>query len=143
LLNTFCSNTDNPTCAKHLVDVTENIVDICTLDGTNLACLKGAPSLQVRNDEISTEGGSESPVAGNITVDEVGMSRKRSKKITSCSSNDTWSFDSGLWSVDWLKNIQKGDITLISSKNKRLRKVGKESGVRGGGGTRPQPARRR
>jgi hypothetical protein len=40
---------------------------------------------------------------------------------------DQWSLGSGPWSVDWLRNIQKGGVGLISSKTKQLRMVGKES----------------
>jgi len=61
------------------------------------------------------------------TVDGKSNQKKRSNKYTSCSLGN-----SGPWSVDWLQNIQQGDIGLISSKNKRLKKVGKENGGSGG-----------
>jgi len=35
--------------------------------------------------------------------------------------------------VDWLQNVQHGDIGLISSHKKRLKKVGKGCGVNSGG----------
>jgi hypothetical protein len=62
-------------------------------------------------------------VAALSTSNEMESNRKkRSKKSISVSVGN-----SGPWSVDWLQNLQKGDIGLISSKNKRLRKVGKEN----------------
>jgi len=48
------------------------------------------------------------------------------------SKDEARSFSSGSWSVDWLQNIQNYDIGLISSKNKRLRKVSKKAGEDGG-----------
>lgn len=39
--------------------------------------------------------------------------------------NEHQDTQSGPWSVEWLCNIQKGDVGLISSKNKRMKKAGK------------------
>jgi hypothetical protein len=61
----------------------------------------------------------------------VGVSRKRRLKTSTISSDDTRSIRSGPWSVDWLRNVQQGDIGLISSNKKRLKKVVRESGAGG------------
>jgi hypothetical protein len=42
---------------------------------------------------------------------------------------DAHSLQSGPWSVKWLRNVKRGDIGLISSNNKRLKKA-----VKGGAG---------
>lgn len=59
----------------------------------------------------------------------------RQSRLTSppWSEEDSTSLRSGPWSVDWLQNIQHGDIGLISSKNKRLKRVRKNLGGRVGG----------
>jgi hypothetical protein len=49
-----------------------------------------------------------------------------------CLKSTEGSFNSGPWSVEWIQSIQQGDIGLISSKKKRLRKVLKESSEDGG-----------
>jgi len=46
------------------------------------------------------------------------------------SAEDRTLIRSDPWSVDWLQNIQHGDIGLISSKHKRLKMVRKNSGSR-------------
>jgi len=35
--------------------------------------------------------------------------------------------------VEWLHNVQKGDVDLISSKKKRMKKVSSDGGGNGGG----------
>jgi hypothetical protein len=70
--------------------------------------------------DMSAAGTTIPTVAAVSTSNNV---KKRRNKSTAGSVGN-----SGPWSVDWLRNIQKGDIGLISSKNKRLRKVGKENG---------------
>jgi len=60
----------------------------------------------------------------------VGPPKKRRHRATSCSTDGGHSFRSGPWNVDWLKNVQQGDIGLISSNKKRLKKV-----VKGGAGS--------
>jgi hypothetical protein len=62
------------------------------------------------------------PIHSNAAVDKI---KKRRIKASMSSKGTTDSFNSGPWSVDWLENMQQGDIGLISSKKKRLRKVGK------------------
>jgi len=99
------------------VDVVEKIVEPCTMDASDLENIHAAPSMPARNETESVEGGNESVEAVYITFDDVGKSRKRRNKFSSSSKDDARSFGSGPWNVDWLQNIQKGDIGLISSKN--------------------------
>jgi len=61
--------------------------------------------------------------------DEVVHSKSRHESYL-CSEEDRTSICSGPWSVDWLQNIQKGNIGLISSKHKRLKRVRKNLGSR-------------
>ena len=63
----------------------------------------------------------------NHDVDNDAL-KKRKARQTSSSADEVRSLQSGSWSVDWLRNVQHGDIGLISSKKKRLRKVGKGCG---------------
>ena len=59
------------------------------------------------------------------------MVHSKSRHKSSLSSEeDRTSIRSGPWSMDWLQNIQKGDIGIISSKHKRLKRVRKNSGSR-------------
>jgi hypothetical protein len=62
-----------------------------------------------------------------------GVSRKRRTKSTSCSHNDSRSSRSGPWSVEWLHKIQQGDVGLISSKKKRMKRVVNDNKGYGGG----------
>lgn len=61
---------------------------------------------------------------------DLGAVRKHRVHVSSRSTDDGKSLSSGPWSVDWLQNVQQGDIGLISSKKKRLKKVS-----RGGDGS--------
>jgi len=63
---------------------------------------------------------------------ENGAIRKR-RAIPTGSGDDARSLRSGPWGVDWLQNVQHGDIGLISSHKKRLKKVGNDCGVDSGG----------
>jgi hypothetical protein len=68
-----------------------------------------------------------------VPSQDVGKSRKRSNNPPPVSNEDGRSYVSGPWSVDWLQNVQQGDIGLISSKNKRLKKVVKKKRGNGEG----------
>jgi len=48
---------------------------------------------------------------------------KRRRNSQSCSQKEVQSSRSGPWSVEWLRNIQQGDVSLISSKKKRLKRT--------------------
>jgi len=66
-----------------------------------------------------------------LRIDEYAVVHRNSRHASSQSSeDDRTSIRLGPWSVDWLQNIQKGDIGLISSKHKRLKRVRKNSGRR-------------
>jgi len=58
------------------------------------------------------------------------------------SQDDTGSVRSGPWSAEWLHNVQKGDISLISSSKKRLKKLVADS-TRTGGGNKSQVVRKK
>ena len=74
------------------------------------------------------EGANENDgVALGIVEDEGFHSKSRLMSAPSTEADRT-SLRSGPWSVDWLQNIQKGDVGLISSKNKRLKRVRRNSG---------------
>jgi hypothetical protein len=80
------------------------------------------------NEEVPGAGASTLIMVSQNSSAEVGSKRKTVRNdYTSCSLGN-----SGPWSVDWLQNIQQGDIGLISSKNKRLKKVGNTVGGKGG-----------
>ena len=64
---------------------------------------------------------------------QVMVSRKRRVKSSLGSRDATGSGRSGPWSVDWLHNVQKGGIGLISSRKKRLKKSSAELASKGGG----------
>ena len=84
------------------------------------------PSLIEDSELKSVEGGIETHETVLRHVVDVGGSRKQRHKPILCSKDEVTSIHSRPWSVDWLQNIQKGDIGLISFKNKRLKKVVKE-----------------
>jgi hypothetical protein len=73
---------------------------------------------------------------------KIGLSRKRGSKPSSCHQHEARSFSTGPWSVDWLQDNQREVKGLISSKNKRLKKVEKEIS-RGGGSFENKVAKRK
>jgi len=83
--------------------------------------------------ETVAEKGKQQDLAAVIHTDAVKLNyNNRRIKSTLNSGGTTESFHSGPWSVEWLENVQQGDIGLVSSKNKRLRKVGKDINENGG-----------
>jgi hypothetical protein len=60
------------------------------------------------------------------------LSKKSGIKSISCSNDNVRSSRFGPWSVEWLRNIQHGDVGLISSNKKRLKKARRDSKGRGG-----------
>jgi len=82
------------------------------------------------------EVGEESKAAEGSALrkDEAAVARSEINPESSLgSAEDRSSIRSGPWSVDWLQNIQHGDIGLISSKHKRLKMVRKNSGSKAEG----------
>jgi len=75
----------------------------------------------------SCAGDSASMAIDQTIATTVGPKLNTTKSLTPCSLGT-----SGPWSVDWLQNTQEGDKGLISSKNKRLKKVVKANGGNGG-----------
>lgn len=51
---------------------------------------------------------------------EEAVSRKRRLKVASSGQEGGTSSQSGPWSVEWLHNIQYGDVGLISSKKEEV-----------------------
>jgi hypothetical protein len=80
------------------------------------------------HDAVSQVGGSSVPPAALDKYGDAGSNRRKRRNKNSSNSLG----NSGPWSIDWLQNIQQGDIGLISSKNKRLKKVGKDNGASDG-----------
>jgi len=70
------------------------------------------------------------------------VSRKRRVKSFVSSRDDSGSGRTGSWSAEWLHNVQKGDIGLISLSKKRLKKMGVDF-VTKGGGVRSQVVRKK
>ena len=86
-------------------------------------CEGSAPSSRPRRSKLVS--------SAKIDQQEV-VSRKRRVKSSMCSQDDTWPSRSGPWSAEWLHNVQKGDIGLISSKKKRLKKMATDTAGLGG-----------
>jgi hypothetical protein len=120
--------TDSHASAVQLNDVDLNVAENVPTDGHMLKIVEIAPSKPFVE---TVEGVSEKTGQVHASVGDDGKSRKRRNKNSASSTDDALSLGSGPWSVDWLKNIQKGDVGLISSKNKRLKKVGTKKGGRG------------
>jgi len=81
---------------------------------------------------VDTLQGRRNTMEASKNCDGLGTHRKRRVRSASCSVEDSHSLRSGLWSIDWLHNVQRGDIGLISSNKKRLKKILK--GCKGSGG---------
>jgi len=104
-----------------------SVQSVCK-DGSTVEKDKHDPIGPEFKEVVSGVGETTPSVAVQVTSVVGGSNqKKRRNKYTSCSLGN-----SGPWSVDWLQNIHQGDIGLISSKNKRLKKVGKEHGGSGG-----------
>jgi len=73
----------------------------------------------------STEEGRQLPEADASKVNDVVLPRKGRNSFPRSYVKEQRSLNSGPWSVDWLHNLQKGDVGLISSRTKRLRTVAK------------------
>jgi hypothetical protein len=103
-----CPN--SPTCSKHIAETSVNSVDLVSSEGDEMP-----------RDKNEAEGDKNQQVAVvNVetvphTVADVGVPRKRRIRGLPSSDEGRKSLRSGPWSVDWLQNIQKGDIGLISS----------------------------
>jgi hypothetical protein len=93
------------------------------IDDTSVVLRSGEQPQVEKNVEATFVCGIDSTIPVENFVEKAGVSRKRCIKSTTVSSEETLSFRSGPWSVDWLQNIQQGDISLISSNNKRLRRL--------------------
>jgi len=61
--------------------------------------------------------------------DGLGAVSKRVMRVQPGIVEEAHSLQSGPWSVEWLRNVKRGDIGLISSKHKRLKRT-----VKGGAG---------
>jgi hypothetical protein len=57
--------------------------------------------------------------------DGVGVLSKRILRVQPCYVEAASSLQSGPWSIEWLRSVQKGDVGLISSNKKRHRKFSK------------------
>jgi len=75
----------------------------------------------------TTERGKQHPVVDSSKADGDMIPSKGRNNFPRSYVKEQRSLSSGPWSVDWLQNFQKGDVGLISSKTKRLRKAGKET----------------
>jgi len=114
---------DSPVGVEKSTGALKIFVEIGSKNVSAMGSDEGALILSDKQDEVTAEGGIAPSVAVNVTSVGVVSSRKRSNNCTSSSKGSL-----GSWSVDWLQNIQKGDVGLISSKNMRLTKVVKEKG---------------
>jgi len=112
-------NLVNSSAAKQTTEIPSQSEPSVCKEGTCMENEKQASKGIDFNEEMtSCVGGSVSIPADQTTKAEVGSKRKTTKTFTSCSLGT-----SGPWRVDWLQNFQQGDKGLISSKNKRLKKV--------------------
>jgi hypothetical protein len=113
-------------------------LDVCTaLEGTCTASAKNtltslpshnvASAVHTKNPAAVSENNDAHLSLLNLDVDNDAL-KKRKVRPTSSSDDVARSLQSGPWSVDWLRNVQHGDIGLISSNKKRLKKVGKGCG---------------
>ena len=74
------------------------------------------------------EGSKENEESALCNGEDAVVRSKLRHESSLGSEADRSSIRSGPWSVDWLQNIQQGDIDLISSKHKRLKRVRKTKG---------------
>jgi hypothetical protein len=126
----------NPNNAFHSVDSISKLQNCTALEGphttsaenslSSLPC-PNAASVVLKNSAAVLGNNDAHMSLLNLDVDN-GALKKRRAQPTSSSSDVVRSLRSGPWSVDWLQNVQHGDIGLISSNKKRLNKVGKGNG---------------
>lgn len=120
-----------------LVSVTDSLKDVSQVDAssTNEAAIsamnesKEAQPFNMSHQPFSegiapTNRGRRGITVSSAKIDHQDVvSRKRRAKSSLCSQDASGSSTSGPWSVDWLHNVQKGDIGLISSKKKHIKKM--------------------
>ena len=128
------SVTDSSKEVSQVVASSTNEADISAMNG-----LIGVQPFNVSHQPFS-EGSAppsrarRSKIVSNAKIDhQEVVSRKRRVKTSLCSQDDTGSSRSGRWSAEWLHNVQKDDIGLISSKKKRLKKMVADTAGNGGG----------
>jgi len=121
-LGTNGHSASSPTAKHSTENPTISETSVCK-DGIRLEPKKqGTEWIDLVEEMTSPEGEPASRVA--TTVEPTLSTPKTS---ISCSQGN-----SGPWSVDWLHNTQEGDTGLISSKNKKLKKVLNAKGGKGG-----------
>lgn len=125
---------DSPKFANHMEVYSSTELDTSVDGGTKMVTKDSLPSHSPLVDGVSEIGGNtkdhvSSEKSGHV---KEGVRKRRIKTTAKC-NNEVKSSWSGLWSVEWLHNAQQGDVGLISSKHKRLKKFVKEKSDNGGG----------